>query len=340
VLARNIAAEDAQNIDSIQPILDRRRQKVMSRKSCATLKCLVFQLLLLAFTFGACSKALKDDSISQSLRASFFSDPQLKNELIEVAVANGEVTLSGEVSTDTARLRAFKLANDTAGVKKVIDAMHLKPQTDSVPAGQQPPEALAEKTAPAIEKEPKRETPPPTSPPKVITVPAGTEVRVQMIDSISSKTGKVGSSYLASLYAPITVGDRVVVPKGADVYVRLANAKQAGRIKGSSELELELDHLVLHAHSIPLKSSTYKEAGGSRGKQTAKRTALGTGVGAAIGAIAGGGKGAAIGAGVGAGGALATQALTHGKSVEVPSETKLDFKLAEPFGVVPASKAK
>src|SRR5262245_54304684 len=313
----------------------------MLRKSLVTTRSWIC-LFVLVLAFSACSKAPKDDSISQSLKASFYSDPELKNESIDVTVANGEVTLLGEVSSDRARLHAFKLANDTPGVKKVIDATHLKAQNDSMAAGQQPPEgtALAERPAPPIEKEPKKETPPPPPPPKIVTIPAGTEVRVQMIDSISSKTGKVGSAYLASLYAPVTAGDKVVVPKGVDVYVRLANAKQAGRMKGSSELELELDHLVLHGQSIPLKSSTYKEAGGSRGKQTAKRTGLGAGVGAAIGAIAGGGKGAAIGAGVGAGAGLATQALTHGKSVEVPSETKLDFTLDQPFQVTLSSKAK
>ena len=314
----------------------------MSRKSLVAGRGWIY-LFLLALAFSACSKAPKDDSISQALKASFFSDPVLKNESIDITVVNGEVTLLGEVSSDAARLQAFKLANDTPGVKKVVDATHLKPDTASAAlSGQQPPEgaAPAERPAPPPVKEPKRESPPPPPPPKVVTVPAGTEVRVQMIDSISSKTGKVGTSYLASLYAPITAGDKVVVPQGADVYVRLVNAKQAGRIKGSSELELELDHLVLRGKSIPLKSSAYKEAGGSRGKQTAKRTALGTGIGAAIGAIAGGGKGAAIGAGVGAGAGLATQALTHGKSVEVPSETKLDFSLAEPFQVTLSSKTK
>ena len=299
-------------------------------------------LFVLTLACWSCSKAPKDDAISQTLKASFFSDPDLKNESIDITVAKGEVTLVGEVSSDAARLQAFKLANDTPGVKKVIDATHLKAQNDSVAPGQQPPEGAASTAmAPAPPpQEAKSEAPPPPPPPKIVTVPAGTEVRVQMVDAISSKTGNVGSSYLASLYSPITAGDKVVVPQGADVYVRLANAKQAGRIKGSSELELELDHLVLHGKSIPLKSSTYKEAGGSRGKQTAKRTALGTGVGAAIGAIAGGGKGAAIGAGVGAGAGLATQAFTHGKSVEVPSETKLDFSLAEPFQVTLSSKAR
>src|SRR5262245_4119154 len=155
-------------------------------------------LLVLVLTFSACSKAPKDDTISQALKASFYSDPELKNESIDVTVANGEVTLVGEVSSDAARLRAFKLANETAGVKKVIDATHMKAQNDSIPPGQQPAEGVASTAMapPPPPQEPKREAPPPPPPPKIVTVPAGTEVRVQMIDSISSKTGKVGSAYL------------------------------------------------------------------------------------------------------------------------------------------------
>ncbi|HVN80379.1 MAG TPA: BON domain-containing protein [Terriglobia bacterium] len=283
-------------------------------------------LVLMGLVLGlvACAKTVTDDSISQALKAGFYSDPQLRNEPVQIAVSKGEVTLSGDVSNDAARLQAYKMASEAPGVKKVIDAM----QVNANAAVAKEPEM------PKSEGTEGGKTEPPTpAPPKPITVPAGTEVRVQMIDSINSKTGQVGAIYQASLYAPITVGEKVIVPKGTGVGILLTNAKQAGKIKGSSELELELDHLVLRGKKIPLKSSSYQQAGESRGKQTAKRTAVGTGIGAAIGAIAGGGKGAAIGAGIGAGGTLAYQAMTHGKEIQVPAETKLDFKLAEPFQV-------
>ena len=290
-------------------------------------------LVLLGLVLGlvACAKTVTDDSISQALKAGIYSDPQLKNEPIQIAVSKGEVTLSGDVSSDGARLQAYKMASETPGVKKVVDAMQVNA---SGPVANEPEMPKAQGAEGGKTEAPPPATPPAPPPaPKPITVPAGTEVRVQMIDSIDSKTGQVGAVYQASLYAPITVGDKVVVPKGTDVGILLTNAKQAGKIKGSSELELELDHLVVHGKKIPLKSSSYQQAGESRGKQTAKRTAVGTGIGAAIGAIAGGGKGAAIGAGIGAGGTLAFQALTHGKEIKVPAETKLDFKLAEPFQV-------
>src|SRR5262249_40059549 len=58
--------------------------------------------------------------------------------------------------------------------------------------------------------------------------------------------------------------------------------------------------------------------------------------GAIIGAIAGGGKGAAIGAGAGAAAGAGVQVLTRGDRVNVPAESLLTFRLAQPLraGVV------
>ena len=145
---------------------------------------------------------------------------------------------------------------------------------------------------------------------------------------------------MASLEAPIVVEDQVVVPKGSDASIQLVNAKSAGKIKGKSELELQLAEIKAHGKSYPVQSSSYREEGASRGKQTAKRVGAGAGSGALIGGIAGGGKGAAIGAGIGAGAGTATQLLTKGPQVKVPSETKLDFDLAAPVQITLPPKKK
>lgn len=288
-------------------------------------------LLAMALVWTGCSKGPTDDALAQSVKASFYSDPQVKNEPIQVAIANGEVTLSGEVSSDVARLQAYKVASETAGVKKVVDEMDVKGQPKRPHPAKAPAAAPAAGTAQAPESKAAAVQTPPEPQFKEVTIPEGTDVRVQMIDSVDSKTGKVGSLYKASLDSPLVSGDQVVIPKGVDVYVQLVTAKAAGKIKGSSELELALDHLAYQGKELPLQSSSYEAVGASRGKQTATRAAVGTGIGAAIGAIAGGGKGAAIGAAVGGGGAMTYQLLTHGKEVKVPSETKLDFKLAAPI---------
>ncbi len=167
----------------------------------------------------------------------------------------------------------------------------------------------------------------------MVTIPAGTEVQVTMIDPIDSQTSRVGSLFRSSLHVPIRSGDQVVIPGGTDVFIKLVHAKSAGSIKGSSELEVVLDHLVLEGGSIPLSSGVVREKGASRGRQTAKRSAIVGGAGAILGGIVGGGKGAAIGAGLGAGGTLAYQALTKGPEIRIPAQTRLDFTLADSFRV-------
>lgn len=154
-----------------------------------------------------------------------------------------------------------------------------------------------------------------------------------MIDSVDSSVNQPGEIFHASLDQPLVVGNRVAVPKGADVYVRLVSASSAGRVTGTSELRLELVKLEFQGQSYPLVSSTYSLNGASRGKDTAKKVGVGAVLGTLIGAIAGGGKGAAIGAGVGAAGGGVYQGATHGKEVRIPSETKLDFQLEQPLVV-------
>jgi hypothetical protein len=314
-------------------------------------------VLLCLFGLAACSRATApvptDASISESLKSAFYSHPELKNDRVDISVNNGEVTLSGEVSSDTARLQAYKLANETPGVKKITDLLQVKPtQAMQVPAPEAavvvPPSPAPVSPKPAAPKPQSVSPAVPTKkpaappPPRVVTVPAGTNVRIQMIDSIDSGKNQPGETFLASLDAPITVESEVVVPKGADISVRLVDAKKSGKFKGQSGLVLDLESLKFQGKTYNLSSSSYEQVGKSRGKETAKRTGLGAAIGAGIGAIAGGGKGAAIGAGIGAGSGAASQLILKGKQVQVPSETKLDFELAEPVQITlkPAQSAK
>ena len=162
-----------------------------------------------------------------------------------------------------------------------------------------------------------------------VTIPAGQPMLVRMIDSVDSSKNHVGDVFHASLETDLNVNGALVAKKGTDVYGRLAEAKEAGHIAGSSELQLELTRIVIDGHDYPVVSSDYTLQGKGRGKNTAEKVGGGAALGAIIGAIAGGGKGAAIGAGVGAGAGGAVQVLTRGQQVKVPSETLLEFRLQQ-----------
>jgi hypothetical protein len=162
-----------------------------------------------------------------------------------------------------------------------------------------------------------------------VTIPAGTRISVRTIDSIDSTKSQVGYRFQASLEEPLWVDGNMVVPKGADVYGRLEESKETGTFAGRSELKLELTEIVVHGQTVPLVTSEYEVSGKSKGESTAKRTVGGAAIGSIIGALAGGGKGAAIGAGTGAGVGAASEIITKGDQVKIPSETLLDFTLQQ-----------
>jgi hypothetical protein len=321
------------------------------RRLTAPLLILVAGLLLVA----ACSTTRSDDAIATDIKARMFSDSQLKDSSVQVSVSKGQVTLSGSVPSDAAHFEAFKLATDTKGVKGVNDQLAVQ-VAQAAPVVAPPPEPT-----PALEPRPvhrahrqrvsEPETtptppanvapvnppvavapppPPPPPQPRNVEIPAGYTMRIQMIDGVDSSVNHTGETFHASLDQPIVIDNEVIVPKGADVWVRLVQASSAGHMSGRSELRLELVKMEFQGKSYPLVSSTYEATGTSRGKRTAATVGGGAALGAIIGAVAGGGKGAAIGAGVGAGSGAVYQGMTHGKQVNIPSETKLDFRLEQP----------
>jgi len=171
-----------------------------------------------------------------------------------------------------------------------------------------------------------------------VTIPSGTLLSVRTIDSVDSKTDQVGQTYKASMDSPLVLDGQTIIPKGGEVTLKLTKVASAGNVKGTSEVQLQLDRLYVNKKAYTVTSNVFQSVGSSEGKKTAKQTGIGAGIGAVIGAIAGGGKGAAIGAGVGGGAGAATAAITKGEQVRIASEEKLDFKLEEPLTVtVPVS---
>jgi hypothetical protein len=327
-------------------------------------------ILGMALLAGGCSSAKKDQDLANNVKGQMFSVPQLRSANLDVAVKDGEVTLSGEVPDDTARYQAYKLAADTPGVKHVVDKLAVQtaqaaapadnapvappppapakrvrktarrndppqeqvdsaaatPAPESAPAPVPPPSQVAEAPAPPP-------LPPPPPQPTRVEIPAGTSVRVQMIDGVDSSKNQAGEIFRASLDSPIVVDNQIVVPAGTDVYVKLTSAKSAGRIAGQSELALELTRMEFQGKAYSLATSQYTQTGASRGKRTAETVGGGAAIGALLGAVIGHGKGAAIGAATGAGAGTVVQGATKGQQIQIKSETKLDFSLEQPVEV-------
>jgi hypothetical protein len=166
-----------------------------------------------------------------------------------------------------------------------------------------------------------------------IVIPSGTVVHVRMIDSVDSDRNTAGQIVRGSLDSPIRINRQVVLPRGSTAYIRLVDVESAGRVKGRSELRLQLDRITVGNHTYPVRSSIVEFRGKSQGKKTAKSAGIGAAVGGGLGALFGGGSGAAIGAGLGAGAGVATRAAKNGQQILVPSESLVQFRLTSPLRV-------
>ena len=158
------------------------------------------------------------------------------------------------------------------------------------------------------------------------TVPAGTSISVTTSQSVSSKTAKVGQSVAGSVSSDVTVGGKVVVPKGSPAKLVVASVQPSGRLSTPAKLWLKLRSVTVNGKTIVVATSLAGRTAGSKAKRDTVFIGGGAGAGAAIGALAGGGKGAAIGALAGAGAGTAGAAATGKKDIEFPAETRLAFK--------------
>ena len=132
---------------------------------------------------------------------------------------------------------------------------------------------------------------------------------------------------------PVASDGKVVLPKGAEVLGKVAQAVPQGRFKGAAELRLVLETVRLNNDSYDVQTSSVSRSLKGKWKHTATFIGGGAGGGALIGGLAGGGKGALIGAALGAGAGTAGAAYTGEKEIVLPAESALSFKLTEPLTI-------
>ena len=202
------------------------------------------------------------------------------------------------------------------------------PQTQAPPTQMQPAPPVADTSQKA--------------PSEKLIVPAGTRMPLVLHNAITTRNAKPGDPVYLETTFPIVINDRILVPSGSYVQGEITEAKRPGKVKGTGEIRLRLNTMILpngytvNFNAIPTNTgtggneSTDKE--GTVHGDTDKGTDVGTvakstGIGAAIGGIAGSGTGAGIGAGAGAALGLATVLLTRGPELELPRGTTVDVIL-------------
>ena len=165
--------------------------------------------------------------------------------------------------------------------------------------------------------------PPPAKPGPNVVIPAGTAITVRTIDNIDSTQTAAGARYRASIDDPVVVGNQVIIPRGADCTIQIAQVQE------NKELAIKLYSVTVGGkeYDVAAEYAQLEAQGTSKTKKGVRRAAVLGGLGAAIGGIAGGGKGAAIGAVSGVGLGAVSGAMAKGKTLKVPPETRLTFQL-------------
>ena len=284
--------------------------------------------------FIACGKAgPTDTAIENDVKAKMFSDTQLQGSSLTVTAHDGTVTLAGQVPTDAARADANQIAKAEPGVTNVNDQMTVAApaaMAQAAPPAAAPPEAGMRKRARSAA--PSGSASAGETAPEEKIISAGTQVSVRTIDAIDSQTAGAGQTYSASIASDvIDSAGGVAIPKGSDAELVIQSSASSQFTK-QAELGLALSSVRVAGKRYTVSTSSVTEKGHQglgKNKRTLEMTGGGAALGVLIGALAGKGKGAAIGAAVGAAGGAGAQVLTKGKSIKVPSETVLTFKLAD-----------
>jgi type IV secretion system protein VirB10 len=200
----------------------------------------------------------------------------------------------------------------------------------------QPLAAHSSQSSPVLDSASKAE-------PKNYVVPSGTRLPLILHNAVTTRNAKPGDPvYLETLF-PIVIENHILIPAGSYVQGEIQEAKRPGKVKGTGEIRLRLNSMILpngyvvDFNAIPTNAGTGgDEATDKEGKihgDTDKGTDVGTvlkttGIGAGVGGIATqSAKGAGIGAGVGAAVGIAAVLLTRGPELELPRGTTVDVVL-------------
>jgi type IV secretion system protein VirB10 len=184
-----------------------------------------------------------------------------------------------------------------------------------------------------------------------MTVPAGTEVLLQLKNAIDTKNSHTGDGVYCQTTFPIVIDNVTVIPPGTYVKGQIARVQRPGRLKGRAEVLLHFDTVIfpsgytvdmpgtLHGDPGTANAKTDEEGaikhdGHDKLKKAPEAAGKGALYGSLGGTIASGTlNGARIGGGIGAAAGLASVLLTRGPDVRIEPGATLTMRLERPLVV-------
>jgi hypothetical protein len=290
---------------------------------------------------GGCSSKPTDAQLAASVQKQISADPALQGQQIAVSANNGTVTLTGNVNGQGSRELASNDASQVKGVKTVVNDLATAGNSGSAMMNGQPVQSFS--TMPPPQQQSSANMPPPPPAPassapaaapmrsasssQPIVIPAGTTIRVQLAQTLSTKNSQTGDPFSGTVVSPVRVNGQTIIRSGARANGTVIEAKSQGRFKGQAVLAVRLDSVRADGRTYPVRTSRVERVEAGKGKRSLLMTGGGAGLGALIGGLAGGGKGALIGGLLGGGGGAAGSAFTGNHDLVLPAESVLTFRL-------------
>jgi hypothetical protein len=192
---------------------------------------------------------------------------------------------------------------------------------------------------------------------RVTYVPSGTALDAVLTSPIDSAVAKAGDMFNAKLYAPLYIGNDLILPANTMLEGQITSADKSGHMGTNGAMNLRLtaavtpdgiryplsavvsdkqqDTKVHEDKQGNLKGRTTKSSVASGVARTAAWTAGGTLLGICFAPIVAGSIGVGAIAGVATGGAvgLGSNLWRKGKDVKIVSGTRIQFALDQPMSM-------
>jgi hypothetical protein len=260
--------------------------------------------------------------------------------IIVVAGCHRNQSAANSGTPNAANQSAAQPANTDTATSPSTAAATPQPSASSTTAPTAPATTPSASTPQAPSGAPGPTTPPPppdaqqanVAPPQPapVVVPEGTTLRIRINQHISVKTSHAGDVFDGTIVDPVMANGAEVIPAGSLAQGRVVEAHRRGHFKGRSVLELRLVGLDANGRHYHLDTSTVARTKKGKGKRTAAFIGGGAGLGMLIGGIATGGAGLVIGGLSGAGAGTLGAAFTGNRDIDIPAETVMSFRLAQP----------
>ena len=168
----------------------------------------------------------------------------------------------------------------------------------------------------------------------LVTLPAGTSLKLALEAPLSSETAVTGDAFSAETTSPVRIEGVEAVPSGSRLSGRVTHAASAEQAAGRGEMTLEFESLVLPdgaGTSVRTRPLGLRAPAAKR-KDNAVIAGLSE-MGAAVGGLIGGRKGAAAGSVVGGTAGAVMVPTSQGREIALAARAPLSVELLEPATV-------